>query len=110
MIFVVCACLGLVPFVHVHSQQRDDGQPDGKKSLGGSGPMARFTSLEANVKISGLKLHGSRYGTPESPQESFLIYFLNDDMSEILRTEMAPYSRFERGPGKMGGAEVLASA
>src|SRR5688500_9955554 len=86
-----CVCLTFAALAPLQSQQRDDGQPDGKKSLGGSGPMARFTSPEGSVKVSGLKLHGSRYGTPESPKESFLIYFLNEEMSEVLRTEMAPY-------------------
>jgi hypothetical protein len=41
---------------------------------------------------------GSRYGQPTPPEESFLIYFLNEDRSEILATRMAPYSLLERGP------------
>jgi RNA polymerase sigma-70 factor (ECF subfamily) len=73
------------------------GQSDGKKSLGGSGEMIRFTLPAEGAKVSGIRIHGSRYGTPAAPEESFLIYFLSQDLSKISRTEMAPYSLFERG-------------
>ncbi|MES2788299.1 MAG: hypothetical protein V4719_01670 [Planctomycetota bacterium] len=74
-----------------------DGKAEGKQSLGGSGEMIEFTH-PAGTKISGLKIHGSRYGVPQAPAESFLIYFLSPDRSKILQTEMAAYSLFERGP------------
>jgi hypothetical protein len=74
-----------------------DGQADGKKSIGGSGELIEFTGAAAAVKIAGVRIHGSRYGQAQAPQESFLIYFLNNDMSRILHTEMAPYSLMERG-------------
>jgi RNA polymerase sigma-70 factor (ECF subfamily) len=73
------------------------GQPDGKKSLGGSGEMIQFTMPAEGAKVSGIRIHGSRYGTPQAPEESFLIYFLSQDLSEVSCTEMAPYSLFERG-------------
>jgi hypothetical protein len=74
-----------------------DGQADGKKSIGGSGELIEFTGAAAAVKVAGVRIHGSRYGQAQAPQESFLIYFLNNDMSRILHTEMAPYSLMERG-------------
>lgn len=74
-----------------------DGNPDGKKSLGGTGEMIEFTLPATNTKIAGLRIHGSRYGLPQPPHEEFLIYFLSEDRKEIVRTEMAPYSLFERG-------------
>ena len=49
------------------------------------------------TKVTGLKIHGSRYGQPQAPKESFLIYFMNKDRKRILHTEMAPYSLFKRG-------------
>jgi RNA polymerase sigma-70 factor (ECF subfamily) len=74
-----------------------DGQADGKKSLGGSGELIEFT-LPADVgKVAGVRIHGSRYGRPDPPDERFLIYVLNEDLSEIVSTQMAPYSLFERG-------------
>ena len=45
-----------------------------------------------------MPIHGSRYGQPQAPKESFLIYFLNKDRTRIVHTEMAPYSLFKRGP------------
>ena len=75
-----------------------DGKPDGKRSLGGSGEMIEMGMPKGASKVLGGKIHGSRYGLPQAPKESFLIYFLNADRTRILHTEMAPYSRFKRGP------------
>jgi RNA polymerase sigma-70 factor (ECF subfamily) len=75
-----------------------DGQPDGKQSLAGSGEMITFSAAKAPARVAGLRIHGSRYGMPQPPEESFLIYFLTEDRKRILHTEMAPYSLFERGP------------
>jgi hypothetical protein len=75
-----------------------DGQADGKKSLGGSGEMIEFTLPSDGQKVAGMRIHGSRYGLPDPPDESFLIHFLNQDGSEVVGTQMAPYSLFERGP------------
>jgi RNA polymerase sigma-70 factor (ECF subfamily) len=75
-----------------------DGRADGKQSFGGSGEMIEFSSPSESAKVAGLRIHGSRYGLPQPPEEKFLIYFLSHDLKRILHTEMAPYSRFERGP------------
>jgi RNA polymerase sigma-70 factor (ECF subfamily) len=84
-----------VPAIRHH-----DGEPDGKKSLGGSGEIIAFSLPGESTRIVGVRIHGSRYGTPQPPKEEFLIYFLTADLSEVLRTEMAPYSLFERGAEK----------
>jgi hypothetical protein len=76
----------------------NDGQADGKKSLGGSGEIIGFKLPSGESKVAGIRIHGSRYGVPKAPDESFLIYFLNRDLSEVVSTQMAPYSLFERGP------------
>jgi RNA polymerase sigma factor (sigma-70 family) len=75
-----------------------DGHADGKKSLGGSGEMIEFSMPAGSSKVVGIRIHGSRYGYPEPPEESYLIYFLNHDRTRILHTELAPYSLFKRGP------------
>ena len=77
-----------------------DGQADGKQSLAGSGEMIEFTPPRDFGKIDGVRIHGSRYGLPQAPDERFLIFFLSQDRKKILHTEMAPYSRFDRGPEK----------
>jgi hypothetical protein len=74
-----------------------DGQADGKQSFGGSGELIEFGLPSGGPAVAGLKIHGSRYGTPQAPDESFLIYFLDADRKRIVRTELAPYALFERG-------------
>jgi hypothetical protein len=81
----------------VTSLSYGDGKADGKKSISGSGELIQFTGATPVVKVAGVRIHGSRYGQPQAPRESFLIYFLNEDLTRILHTEMVPYSRFERG-------------
>jgi RNA polymerase sigma-70 factor (ECF subfamily) len=75
-----------------------DGTPDGKKSLGGSGEMIELGMPAGASRLTGVKIHGSRYGQAQPPKESFLIYFMSKDRKRILHTEMAPYSLFKRGP------------
>lgn len=72
----------------------NDNMADGKKSYAGAGQMIAFTLPADGTKIAGVRIHGSRYGNQRAPRENFLIYFLNQDLSQILRTEMAPYSLF----------------
>jgi RNA polymerase sigma factor (sigma-70 family) len=79
------------------NEVRGDGKPDGKKSIGGSGEMIELTLPGKRSKVTGVKIHGSRYGRAQPPKESFLIYFLSEDRERILHTEMAPYSLFKRG-------------
>ncbi len=73
-----------------------DGKADGKKSLGGSGEIIAFTLPDADTMVTGIRIHGSRYGSMQPPKESFLIYFLNADMTELAAAQMAPYSFFKR--------------
>jgi RNA polymerase sigma-70 factor (ECF subfamily) len=74
-----------------------DGKADGKKSYGGSGHMIRFEMPEGVTNVRGLRIHGSRYGMPQAPDEDFEITFLNDDREEILDSQVAPYRLFKRG-------------
>ena len=74
-----------------------DGTPDGKKSIGGSGELIQFSGGE---ECESRRRQDSCFPIRASsaPRESFLIYFLTDDLQRILQTEMAPYSLLERGP------------
>jgi hypothetical protein len=74
-----------------------DGRADGKKSFGGNGQMIRFKLPEGVTSVRGIKIHGSRYGLPQAPDEDFEITFLNENMDEILGSESAPYRLFKRG-------------
>jgi hypothetical protein len=76
-----------------------DNTADGKKSLGGSGELIHF-SVPQGKKIAGIKIHGSRYGLPDAPDEDFLVYVLDEEGKEVLSTQRAPYSLFKRGAEK----------
>lgn len=69
----------------------------GKKSIGGSGEMIQMNLTAEQRELCGIRIHGSRYGTAKPPQERFLIYVLNQDLTEVVATEMVPYELFERG-------------
>jgi RNA polymerase sigma-70 factor (ECF subfamily) len=43
-----------------------------------------------------VEIFGSRYGTPQPPQEDFSIYLCNAKF-EVLKEFKVPYARFERG-------------
>jgi hypothetical protein len=75
----------------------NDGTADNKRSIAGRAEVISFTLPDDSAKIAGVRIHGSRYGTPQAPKESVMIYFLNDDMSETVATKTVPYSRFKRG-------------
>lgn len=77
-----------------------DGKPDGKKSLGGSGEMIKFSLPTGKENVKGIKIHGSRYGYPKPPDEDFSVYILGEDMTNIVHTEKSPYRLFERGASK----------
>jgi beta-lactamase regulating signal transducer with metallopeptidase domain len=74
-----------------------DGKPDGKKSYGGSGFMIEFEMPEGVTKVKGIRIHGSRYGLAQAPNEDFEIKFLSEGRDEVLHTETAPYKLFARG-------------
>lgn len=78
----------------------DDGKPDGKKSIAGTGEMIHFTAPDANHKLKSLRLHCARYGTSKPPNEDVDISILSDDEQTVLHTEMVPYSRFKRGESR----------
>ncbi len=97
---MLCASLATMAYAQSAALKYGDGQADGKQSLGGSGEMIEFTLPKDSGRIGGMRIHGSRYGMPQAPDESFLIFFLSQDRKHILHTEMAPYSHFDRGPEK----------
>src|SRR3954462_8975082 len=55
-----------------------DGTAEGKKSIGGSGEMIRFELPEGVNKVTGIKIHASRYGYPQAPKEDFEVTFVKD--------------------------------
>lgn len=98
----------LTAFVAVSAQagpttlKYGDGKADGKKSLGGNGEMIKFTLPSGPglmKKVQGVRIHGSRYGHPKPPKEDFYIFIMNEN-AEIVHTQTASYSLFEKGAEK----------
>ena len=67
---VICASLAKGADAQSTTLKYGDGRADGKQSLGGSGEMIEFGPAAGLRKIAGLKIHGSRYGMPQAPEES----------------------------------------
>jgi len=47
----------------------------------------------------GIKLFGSRYGTPQPPKENFQVWII-DENQEVLETFEFPYAKIKRGNPK----------
>lgn len=75
----------------------DDGKAEGKKSIAGAGEMIRFTMPEGQTNaLKALRIHCSRYGYPQPPDEDVEINILSEDMTEVIHTELVPYRLFKR--------------
>jgi hypothetical protein len=77
-----------------------DGKPDGKKSIAGAGEMIRFELPGDSANVRAVRVHGSRYGHPQAPKEDIEVTLLSEDMTEVLHTELVPYSLFKRSKAR----------
>jgi hypothetical protein len=68
----------------------ENAKAAGKKSLGGSGEMIQLELPGDSRTLSGIEVHGSRYGTGAPPEEKFLVYVLNEEMTKVTAVDMAP--------------------
>ena len=78
----------------------DDGKPDGKKSLGGTGEMIRFTLPDKSQKLRSLRVHCARYGYPQPPDEDVEVNIVSEDGTDVVHTAFVPYSTFKRGDSR----------
>lgn len=101
ILIISLVCQSYVPAATVAGDviKYNDGVAEGKRSLGGSGEAIRFTEKGKEV-ISGVRIHCSRYGMDSAPQESALLYLLNDKCDAVIHTELLSYSTFEKGDEK----------
>ncbi len=80
--------------------KHDDGTADGKKSIAGTGEMVEFSLPDKMQKLKGIRLHCSRYGYPKAPKEDVEISIVSEDGTDLVHTEMVPYSKFKRGSAR----------
>ena len=52
----------------------DDGTPDGKRSMAGSGHAVLFAKPAGDWQLAKVHIYGSRYGSAQAPRESFQVY------------------------------------
>lgn len=78
----------------------DDGTPDGKRSIAGTGEMIEFELPDEGYALKSVKLHCARYGTPKPPKEDAEFTIVSADESSILHTELVPYASFKRGDSR----------
>ncbi len=74
----------------------DDGEMKGKRSIAGGGHAVQFEAPGEGWTLTAVRIHGSRYGYPEPPDEDFKV-FLCDEKFQPIAEFAFPYSTFERG-------------
>lgn len=78
----------------------DDGSQEDKRSMTGSGHAVRFECPDGKKwYVTGIRVHSSRYGTAQAPNEDFQIVIASDDLSRRAKINK-PYSLFEPGKEK----------
>ncbi|MGB7161006.1 MAG: hypothetical protein WBD40_23295 [Tepidisphaeraceae bacterium] len=74
----------------------DDGKSAGKMSAAGGGHAIAFDAPGAGFALTGVRVFGSRYGTPDPPAEDFHVFLLDGD-GKTLKDFAFPYKTFLRG-------------
>ena len=74
----------------------DDGTSDGKRSTAGSGHAVLFQAPEGSWLLDAVHVFGARYGTPQPPDEDFVVYLCDEDF-QPLQEFARPYALFDRG-------------
>lgn len=74
--------------------KRDDGESDGKRSIGGAGPSIRFEGAPPGAVLKGLRVYGSRYGGGYDPKSTNAAYYVFNDEGAVVGKGEFPYSLF----------------
>ena len=76
----------------------DDGKSAGHSSIAGSGHIVLFEPGHA-VELVAVRIYGSRYGTPQPPNENFYVW-IADENKDVIHTFEYPYALIKRGNPK----------
>ena len=77
----------------------DDGASAGKKSIAGSGHAVVLDAPADGGMLAAVKIYGSRYGTPQPPEEDFSLYLCDADGKQMKEFKF-PYKTFLRGDAR----------
>ena len=109
-LLLVISLLAAAPATKPTEIAVDDGTPAGKKSIAGSGhavvlespaatPAKPGASTPGAAMLTAVKIFGSRYGTPQPPEEDFSLWLCDADGKAIKEFKF-PYKTFLRGDPK----------
>jgi hypothetical protein len=76
--------------------KHDDGKMASKSSMAGGGHAVRFEVDNDSSYVTSVSLHGSRYGEPRPPRDSFSVWICDENFKQIT-TFKFPYSSYTRG-------------
>jgi hypothetical protein len=90
------------PFKGCIEAKYDTGKSDGMQSYGGRGPAVRIRLSDfipegvpaSAIKLKGLRLYASRYGSGYDPEKTSLRVLLLDSKSNVVQEETFPYAPF----------------
>jgi RNA polymerase sigma-70 factor (ECF subfamily) len=75
----------------------DDGKPDGKKSIAGSGHARVFAAPgPGRWYLRAVSVYGARYGRPQGPKRDFDLALCDKDLRPVASWKI-PYSKFKYG-------------
>ena len=80
--------LGLV------EMKNDDGKSNGKLSISGEGPAARFEGAPEGGTLERLRIYGSRYGSGYDTKKTTIDYYILDAEGRSIATGRIPYGLF----------------
>ncbi|HUU21236.1 MAG TPA: hypothetical protein VM389_01755, partial [Phycisphaerae bacterium] len=78
---------------------RDDGAAAGAGSIAGSAHAVRFSVQGDSGYLTGVRIHGSRYGSPRPPREDIHVWLCDKDHKAVADFPF-PYATFARGPAE----------
>lgn len=95
------------PFKGCLEIKYDTGKSDGRKSIGGAGPALRFKVSDVapkaekaqTIKLHGLRLYASRYGSGYDPADAVVKVAVLDPAGGVRWRGEFPYARFSYKPG-----------
>ena len=77
----------------------DSGKAGGKRSIAGGGHAVRFEAAAGASYLTGIRLHGGRYGRPAAPKEEFHVWLCDAEFKQIADFPF-PYAQFHHGRPK----------
>ncbi|MFV1960136.1 MAG: hypothetical protein ACC662_12075, partial [Planctomycetota bacterium] len=85
--------------------RHDDGRPDDRRSTAGGGHVVSFTRPSDPFVVTGVRIHGERYGGAYDPFLTVARVSLRDAAWRPLATTFVPYDAWPRG--RAGWADVV---